>query len=286
MEGVGPEGGPEQVRELGHHPPGLDRLVLQERRDRVQGVEEEVGVELHLQGPEPGVAELGLRPHRLHLALPGEDVVGERVIDPDHGPVDHEADDEVLAEVVPEPPDDGGAADRIGVERLIPERLEADGEDRDGERRRRVHRHAPADRGPVEGEAPCEHHDRHRDQRPEEPDRELENEERRQRRGVAHGRPGHVDLPHREERDRGPDGHDDRPAADARVPERMGSGGKGAHLCGRCVPEAGAADDRPGPSAAPDVHPGSVIPYAYWTCTLPSVTVSGASSRSCSLQNC
>jgi hypothetical protein len=61
----------------------IARYVVQQGRDRVQGVEQEVGLELGLQELQPGLGEPDLELGGGELALAHDVVVVERVADPD-----------------------------------------------------------------------------------------------------------------------------------------------------------------------------------------------------------
>ncbi len=90
------EGSPQEVAQAADHPVGLSGVLVNHRRDHVQGVEEEMGMDLALQDLEIGPGQLGLEPAGGALPLA---VQAEIIPDPDHQR-DRQGHDEIEVEMV------------------------------------------------------------------------------------------------------------------------------------------------------------------------------------------
>src|SRR5215204_1094062 len=228
------QGETEEVAQSSDHAVGRVRVAVQEGGDGVERVEEEVRMELHLEGFELRLRELRLEPRRAQLALAEASVVAEDLIEQKQQPVDAV----VLRRVIDDPLERRprrvvltGAADEEevvdDVERAGDDEDEAGGEEQveqeaaqpalalqrvaigepeheDGARRPEV-RVDELLRGCV---APCE--------------RTLAEE------------PRVVELPREEEGEHRPDGEDDSPAREPPAPQALAA----RLLVGRGEPDA------------------------------------------------
>ena len=159
---------PQEVRELQDHALGRVRLRLQERRDRVQRVEQEVRLELHLQRAELGLRELGLEPGRGELAVP---VLRVRVGAPreaHEGPVREDVRVEVQPEELRERRPERVRAAHRRVGQLVRKRpCEEELERREERRRGEVNDERLSPARALDREATRETEDRGRHERPE-----------------------------------------------------------------------------------------------------------------------
>src|SRR2546421_7682115 len=88
----------QKVAETRNHAIGFRRILQDEGRDRVESVEKEMRVKLHLQGLELGLGELGLKRSLLELARAETSIVEKGV----HRDNDERGDDQIDVEPEPE----------------------------------------------------------------------------------------------------------------------------------------------------------------------------------------
>ena len=155
------EGGAQEVAEAGDHSPGGLRFGGDERRDRVQRVEEEVRLQLHLERLQPRLGEAPRQLLRCLLALAIAPVVEHEVCDAEEERIE----EDVLAGRSPELRTEGAHADP----RHVPAQHDHDAgaRERDDDGSDEVHRDPPEHSPPLEGKAAGQPEDGEGGERPE-----------------------------------------------------------------------------------------------------------------------
>ena len=152
---------------------------MHERRDRVERVEEKVGVQLGLEGSEPRFDQARLEVGLLDRARLRFAIVGQRVTETDDGRVDHQGPVEVLEEPAL---DKRGPRDQWRLASVRPEhqphRNHARAvDDREADREQHVRARGANPMRPVEAEPVGETEDRRRQDREHIPVRRVQQEQ-------------------------------------------------------------------------------------------------------------